>query len=407
MEAIEIVRGLMGFPGRGAGTDAERRAALWLAAQLSTAAQDVHVETFWCRPNWAFAHAIHAALAIAGSLVSLASPIAGLVLLALALASVLADWLTGHSLGRALTREHASQNVLLGPPSREAPEPSTRLILTANYDAGRTGLVYRDWLRRPTATIRRVLGRAAPGWIGWLAIGIVWLIALAALRLAGHSSHSVRVLQLVPTAMLIAGFGLLFDLALASWSPAAGDNGTGVAVAVALAQALGTTPLEHLEVELVLSGAGDGDQVGLRHHLRRSRRDRVASNTVVLGFGACSAGTVRWWISDGQLIPLRYGRPLRDLATALAADEPHLGAGPVRARGATPALAARMIGIPALTLGCLDDDGLVPHSHQPADRLEAIDSSALDDALQFALLVVDEIDAVVGELQELRATAPA
>ncbi|HEY2653313.1 MAG TPA: M28 family peptidase [Solirubrobacteraceae bacterium] len=408
MEAIDIVRGLAGFMGRGAGTDAERRAALWLADQLTADGQEATVETFWCRPNWALTHALHAALAVAGSLASLASPIAGVALLALALASVVGDWLSGHSPGRALTRQHASQNLLLAPAQDQPNEQgSVRLILTANYDAGRAGIAYRDSIRRPAGALRQTAKGFTPGWLGWLSIGIAWLLAVAILRLAGHTSHAVGLLQLPPTAGLLLGAAILLELAIASWSPAAGDNATGVAVAVALARALGTTPLQHVRVELLLTGAGDGDQAGLRRHLRARRRARRAADTVVLGLAACGAGTPHWWVSDGQLIPLRYDRSLRELAQEIASDEPHLRAHPFKGRGCAPALPGRIAGIPAITLGCLDSTGLAPRSHQQTDTIQAVDSAALDAALQFALLMVDAIDTAVGELRERRATTPA
>src|SRR5581483_2026720 len=113
MEATEIVEGLAGFGGRGAGTDAERRAAAWLATELAGDGRQPAVQSFWCRPNWALAHALHAALAIAGSLLSLASAIAGVGVLAIALVSIVADALAAVSIGRLLNREHASENVVL------------------------------------------------------------------------------------------------------------------------------------------------------------------------------------------------------------------------------------------------------------------------------------------------------
>ena len=73
------------------------------------------MQTFWSRPNWALAHAWHVALAVAGSLVAVASPLAGGALILLALISIAVDALTGLSPGRRLTREHASQNVVSPP----------------------------------------------------------------------------------------------------------------------------------------------------------------------------------------------------------------------------------------------------------------------------------------------------
>src|SRR5579864_7817479 len=148
MEAIEIVEGLAGFAKRGAGTDAERRAAAWLASELSRDGEDAAIETFWCRPNWAMTHALHAALGVAGSLVSLLSPVAAIAILGVTLASIVADSLTGRSPARRLTRERASQNVTCTPATPDNQE-RVHLIVTANYDAPRNGIVYRSWLRRP------------------------------------------------------------------------------------------------------------------------------------------------------------------------------------------------------------------------------------------------------------------
>jgi len=146
MRPLETTTALVAFDGRGPGTDAERRAARWLAGELVAARHRVRIETFWCRPNWALAHAWHVALALAGSLISVGDPLIGTVILAVALTSTVADDLLGTSIGRRLTPERASQNVVATTPST-APTNGSRLIVTANYDAGRAALIYRDPLR--------------------------------------------------------------------------------------------------------------------------------------------------------------------------------------------------------------------------------------------------------------------
>ncbi len=405
---MATVEALESFTNRGAGTDSERRAAGRLANELSTGAHESAVETFWCRPSWALAHAWHVALAVAGSLISVASPIAGVALLSIALLSVFADALTGVSLGRRLTPERASQNVVVTRTAEAVEtEPRVRLILTANYDAGRKGLAYRGAIRRGVAALRRATGRLSPGWVGWVSIAILWLLAVAILRLEGAKSEAIGAAQLPPTVGLVVGFALLLELAIGDWSPSAGDNGSGVAVVVAVARELEVAPPRHLEVELVLTGAGDDDQIGLRRYLRARRRERRAANTVVLGIAACSGGSLHWWQSDGPFVPLRYARQLRELAGQTASEERHLGAAPHIGRGATPALAARMAGLPAITIGCLDHLGLAPRSHQQSDAAIAIDRGTIDRAIQFALLLIDGIDVMVGEARGQPAATPA
>jgi hypothetical protein len=389
MRLTETVSGLAGFKRRGAGTDAERRASIWLGDELARSGRDVRIEPFWCRPNTAFAHTWHVVLAIAGSLIAIPSHTVGAVLVAVALVSIVADATTGMSLGRRLTLEHASQNVVATAPGK--PAHPVRLIITADYDAGRAALAYRDVFRAISARLRRLLGNRAPGWIAWIAIATAWLLATAILRMAGVSKTAVGAIQLVPTVGLVIAAPLLLDLAGADWSPGANDNASGVAVAIALASALDAAPPAGVAVDLVLTGAGDGSGIGLGKYLRASRRTLQSGNAIVVGIAPTGGGRPRWWVGDGQFVPVRTSATLRRLAAETAAGEPHLNAAPHRGRGCTPALPALKRRLPAIAVGCLDDRGLAPRSHQADDTPEKVGSKAMDDALQFALMLVDAI----------------
>lgn len=418
MRARETISQLTGFAGRGAGTDAERRAASWLARELEEANRDVRLEPFWCRPNWALAHAWHVGLGLAGSLISVSSPWIGGAMILVALASVIADDRLGYSLGRRLTPERASQNVVSAPanapdsaPMNSAAENQAQLIITANYDAGRTGFAYRPGLRAATARLKRATGGRAPGWLAWLCIALVWLLITAVIRIVGGRGTVMAVAQLPPTAALVLGLALLVELGSASFGPAGGDNASGAAVAVVIARALTTAAPRHLAVNLVLAGAGEGPGIGLKHYLRQHKRMLNRENTAVLGIAPCAGGHLHWWASDGALAPLAYDARLRRLCAELAASEPELGAlphrgrgtsphrgrgaAPHRAHGATPALPARAAKLPAIAIGCLDDRGLVPHSHQRTDTPDTVDEEATGAAVEFGLMLIDAIDARV------------
>jgi hypothetical protein len=415
MTGLDIISALEHFAGRGAGTDSERRAARWLTRQFggpdrSASAREAQaeVEPFWCRPNWALAQAWHTALALAGSLVAVASPRAGGAMLLAALVFVIADALTGVSPGRRLTREHASQNVIgRARPGEAAPDGRLHLVITANYDAGRTAFVCREAFRRLTARARRVTRGFTPGWAGWLCIAIVGLLAIAILRAEGHRSSGIGAIQLGPTIALLLALAALLEMGISDWSPGAGDNASGVAVAMAVGKALSASPPLRLDPEVVLTGAGDGDGTGLRRYLRSRRTTHRRANTVVIGIGPCAAGTVRWWQSDGALVPLRYGGRVRTLARQVALAQPQLNARSYSGRGSTPALPARRAGIPAITIGGLDDDDLVPRSHRPTDVAAAVDPRLGDQVVQFILILVDAIDAALEETDPLPNEEPA
>ena len=395
----EVVVALERFPRRGAGTDSERRAARWLARHLEGSHGEVAIEPFWCRPNWALAQAWHAALALAGSLTAVASPRVGGAMLLAALVFVIADAVTGISPGRRLAPERASQNVVSLPrrTGDESDSPRWHLIITANYDAGRTGLIYRDDVRSATGRVRQALRGLTLGWAGWLVLDIAALLAITILRLEGHTSTAIGAIQVLPTLILLVAIALLVEMAFSAFSPAAGDNGSGVAVAISLARALGVSPPRHLDVELVLTGAGDTGGIGLRRHLSRRRKTHGPANTMVIGVAACTGGQVRWWTSDGPLVPLRYSTRLRKLSQQVAAEQPQLAVRPHAGRGSTVALPARQARIPAITIGCLDERQLVPRSHQPLDVTSGVSGAAHDQAVQLALMLMDEIDGALRE----------
>jgi Peptidase family M28 len=399
MRPAETIASLASFEGRGAGTDAERRAARWLTAQLSSSQRNVRVEPFWSRPNWALSHAWHAALGLAGSLLAVSEPRLGGALVLVALLSLLADGVMGTSLGRRLTPERASQNVVSGRADRQR----VHLIITANYDVGRAGLVYRDRVRRVAAWFASSTGRRSPGWLAWLAIAMVWLLVVSVLRVDGYKGTTIGLVQLPPTAGLVLALALLLEQGTARFGPGANDNGSGAAAAIALARALDVSPPRRLDVELVLQGAGDCGAIGLRRYLRPRRKTYTAPTTIVLGIAACGQGDPCWFDSDGALVPVGYFKQLRRLAASVARENTHLGARPRRGRGATPALPARSRRLPAIALGAYDQQGLASRSHQGADTPERIETGSVDRVVEFGLVLVDAIDAYLAS----RAAPPA
>jgi hypothetical protein len=398
MSAAETAAALTTLAPRGPGSDAERRAAAWLAGQARGPGRSARVETFWCRPNGALAHAWHVALALAGSILMVSRPVLGGLLALAALACVVLDALTGRSPGRRLTPEHASQNVVSDPVREPEPEPArgsaaaapalarTRLIVTGPYDTSRDGRVGGAPVRRAAAHLRDLAaaGRLGLGWLGWLAVACGWLLAVAVVRHAGHTGTAITTVQLVPTVALLLGLAALLELAGAPFDP--GDpTAIGAGAALALVRAIDAAPPPALAVTLLLQGAGAAEGVGLRHHLRAHRRELRAGPVAVLGIGPCTGGGPRWWWSDGPLWPLRAHPRLRALAaraspvSAGPADRPPSAAAlpGLRGRGQDPALPARLAGLPAIAIGC-------PGRGAPP---------AIDALIAFGLSFVDALDA--------------
>jgi hypothetical protein len=226
-----VVEGLSAIPGRGACTDAERRAALWLHDELRSRGHEAWVETRWVRPQRYATIVVGALLAVAGGLLSTVAAVAGLVV-AVAGAAVLALEVAGWAL--PLFPRRATQHVVT-----EADEPS--LVIAAAYDAPRRGLVLNDRWRR----------RLRPRW-GLAACGVA-VAACAGARVGGVEATWLGAVQLVPTVVLLVAFAAAVDITLSGFSPGANDNASGVAVALALHDELRR---DGVPCMLVLLGAG-------------------------------------------------------------------------------------------------------------------------------------------------------
>src|SRR3954463_4161722 len=138
IDANQDIEELVAFRERGAGTDAERRAAKHLRERLDDLGREAEIEPTWIRPNWPLAYTGYALFGIVASIVATAAPTAGAIVAGVVLIAALADLSGRLHTGRRLTGRRGSQNVLS---SEDGERPGT-LVLGASYHAARTGFAY-------------------------------------------------------------------------------------------------------------------------------------------------------------------------------------------------------------------------------------------------------------------------
>src|SRR5919201_5988211 len=136
---MEVIRELCSFDGRRAGTDAERRAANWLAERLRDFGRRTDVEPTYVHPQYGLVHALHCAVGFAGSLVAIVQPAVGFALVLAAAVSMYLDLNGRFYLARRLFFRRASQNVVARGRKPDAP---ARVFVTAHYDSARTGALF-------------------------------------------------------------------------------------------------------------------------------------------------------------------------------------------------------------------------------------------------------------------------
>jgi Peptidase family M28 len=390
VDPLSQIETLVEFDGRWPGTDAERRAAGHLVERLRALGREAEIEPTRVRPGYPLTHLLHALLGVAGSVVLVKSPLIGSVIVLCAAVSTFGDLTGSFFLVRRLTPGRASQNVV----SREGGEPKPGLlVLSAHYDAARTGAVFgRRWLERRAAlskTVRRPIGPFAP--LFWSLIAI---LVCGLLRLIGVDPLPVTVVQFVATVILIVSVPLLADIALSGVVPGANDNASGVATVLRLAQRFGgANLLRHFELMVVFPGAEEGFPLGMRAWLRRHKKELDPGSTVFLNIDTVGHGTVRWQTKSGFIFPLAFHPTLIELCQELG--EEHHARG-VIARVTGDAYSARSAGFPAISIGCLNAMDYVPTYHQHSDTVENVDVDALDRAFHFCSDLIELIDERVG-----------
>jgi hypothetical protein len=412
------IEALVEHDGRWPGTDAERRAARHLQERLGELGRDAELEPTDIWPNWPLTHTIHALLAIGGSVLSVYLPFPALVILLFTAISAFGDLTGSFYIIRRLTGRRASQNVV----SRERGDKPGTLILSAHYDAARTGMLFsRRFTERRAVLgklVRRPIGPFEPFF--WSIMGI---LVLTGLKLLGIEAIPLTVIQFLFTIVLILSVPLLVDVQLSQVVPGASDNASGVATVLRLAERYGGD-LDALDVWVVLPGAEESLLLGMRSFVRKHKKELDASKTIFLNVDIVGNGTVRWMTKEGLVFAYPYHPTLVEFCDEIAQDVEEeeeeeeaekeeeedegdderdrekgggkYGARPMVSRQATDALAARIAGFPAITITCRNALDYAPNYHQPSDVPENIDPEAMERAFGFCSELIETIDERIG-----------
>jgi hypothetical protein len=386
----ELIEELCSFEGRWPGTDAERRAADRLAERIRESKRKVVIEPTYVHPEAWLVIAVHIVLVVGGSLIALISPPAGFVAVLVAATSLYLDLNTRLYLIRRLFFRRASQNVV-SPGQR--PDAPARLILSAHYDAAKTGYVFG-----PRAV--RLLGRLPDRIVVlfgplrvlfWL--GVVPLLAISGARLAGLDSGALAVLQLLCTAMLLVGLLLLVDISLSQVVPGACDNASGVAAALSVAEELDRDPPANLDVWVVLTGAEECFAEGMRSFARAHREGMDLASTFVVNIDSVSFGRPGYQLSEGAFVSYPMDARLVELCDAISAASGETGAIPFRHSLVTDAIAAHVAGYRAITIEGWENGMIVPpYYHTHADTPENLDEDALSGAVEFTTQLARQLN---------------
>lgn len=247
--------------------------------------------------------------------------------------------------------------------------------------------------------MRRRFPKRAHGWLGVYRVllwaGLAPLLFLIGARLAGYDPTWITIVQILPTVILAVVAFLLIDSSLATPSPGASENASGVIACMDLAKRLDTSPVQHLDIWLVLTGGSTCFGEGMRSFFSDKRLRDPERRTTVVELQAVGAGTICFRASQGAGIGIQ---PPERLVEALA------GTPPATEPVSGDAVAARSAGIDAITLTGLDDGLPQPWRSTMADLPVTVDQAILDHAVATAERMIRNLDtAAAGEGEPAQA----
>jgi hypothetical protein len=381
----QTITRLVSFAGRGPGTEAERKAADYLAGELKAMGRRAEVEPIRVRTAYHLTHALHAALGVIGSVVSVYVEPLGVVILLLVAVSMYLDLTARLYLARLLMPRRPSQNVTSPGPKPDAP---ARVILTAHYDAARSGLLFWRW-SRPPGRLRKAIGRlAGPIDVVFWAIVAVLLFTVARLFI-GEETTLFTAAQFLPTIVLIVAVMLFVDIALSEVVPGASDNASGVAATLELARRLSEEPPEHLDVWVVFPGAKEGLMLGMRQWMRDHTGDLDQRRMFFVNIDTVGQGTVRFVGQEGYVVISQHDARMVELCASIGTAAPH------RLRFGTDGVVPLTRGYSSITICCADEHGRLPNYHRHSDTQDQLDPGAIESAVEFTEQLVRKIDRVL------------
>lgn len=375
---LEVVRELSERIGpRPPGSEAERRAGDYVAAELAGMGLSPAVEEFRSGRSFGPAYGVAFGLALGGGLLQRVRGARPLGYLLAALGAVTAvregRFMPGGIPG--LLRRRASRNVSAAiAPTGEVEET---VCVVSHMDASRSGLMFHPGV---TPYLGALVGAAGAATLLQTAAG-------ALRRIPGLGPPLVRASQ----ALVGLGLALVVERELRGEDvPGANDNASGVGACLALAASLAAEPLERTRVVTLVTGSEESGVLGMRAFLdRHDTRDWIFINFDGVGADAPLRVLSR---EGGPLTPVDGDPRLLELAAGIGRSDPELAAEPLAHGSGLPYDSTPILAGGGRAISVVNQEGAIPDYHWPTDRIDRISPSAFERAVRFGRRLIREID---------------
>ncbi len=388
-EALGVIRLLASDIGpRRPCSDAEKRAATELVAWLRRRGVEARTEAFRGYSTFAKPYALLFGASLAGGLLQRTGH--ARTGTALALGSAIAGTLEGdlrHTpVSDALSAEpsvYVWGHVPAAGPARR------RVCLCGHLDTSRSGAMFHPKVVPHLAKLLQIPAVSAT----LLAAG-----ALVTRAPGGRALHTAALAGMAFSLVMIAERELRGEDV-----PGASDNASGAAIAMQIAAECAASPLQHTEVDVLITSCEESGMLGAQAYARKQRL-RAAETTFINFDTLGGPAPVTYILREGSATVNRpASERLIGLLEAIAKRRPDLGLTPARTTPGLPtdATPMRARGWEAVTL--LAQGKTIPNYHWPTDTYENVDPPTVGRALEAGRELLLALDAEVAR----PATSPS
>lgn len=374
-----ILRDLTRLPHRGAATPHETAAADLLTETLSEMGAEVRTESFRTpRTYVTVVYWLIGGLLAGLALVPVTGVAVGLVWYFVWLAWRYFNW--RYSFITKFPVQHTARNVIGRWPARRVGQETRTVILMAHYDTAPVSLLYGP---------KQQAGFRTSMIVSLVLMALAGVVATAEAMGAGlpYLPYVRYGLMAYFVAQAITGTAGYW---LKGYTNGASDNATGVAAALATADRLRQMNRAGLDLEVVLTSAEEAGMIGAYYYVEAHKREWNRARTIVVNFDTLGAGKLTVVEQTGTLETILYDNEPTRLARQLLQTDAFRDRAQVGRWHTADFDSVWFVRnhIPVLALCALDENGQMPRIHQPEDTLDAVNTSAMEAAVDLAVAVI-------------------
>lgn len=382
---IDDIKNLCSFKNRGAGTEEEKKAALWLKERMDKIGLKTKIQEFKFPLSFSSSLALHGILAVLFSLLSLKNPYIASLLILFIIFSYFGECTARFIILRRLLLSGVSQNVIAKLGDSQA---KNKVVICAHCDVAKCGLIYKPRLSKIGSLYSSdKLGPLSPPFFFMIVIFVI-----SVLRVFLNYNIFLNVIQIIFTFLILFFVFLAIQYEFSKYTDGASDDASGIAVVLALAEELKRNTNNLSEFTFLLTGSEEGHMIGMRFFMKEYKNFFPKENSYFISLDTVGNPELKYSVSEGFLFKQKYPDKLVLLAEKITKKDEFKDISATHIIAHTDALISAILGYNSINLIGLGKYNVPLNYHQPSDIPENIDVNIPEKTKDFVMEIIKEIE---------------